>query len=709
MRSKLHVRLLLVGGLGAALIAGAVFLPRSASSSAPVANSVLSHALDVELGRAPATRHEPGLSSSVMYSLLDQTGALGRRAERAGFRPPPIEIAGTEGCSNEFTGNGQTNTRVTQDCSLRSQAGEQIAVNPLDPNNILVGQNDARTGYNHCGYAWTLDGGAHWGDETPPFFQVPLLDKHAAEACSDPTVAWDSQGDAYIASTIYRVGAPENAVVVAKSNPGIHGVYFHSPDAQGGFQEYRAMPMGVVSNEDVGFQDKPYVVADAGASSPKRDWVYVTWTRIGPEQEDSPGGVREVFPIIFSQSEDGGVTWSAPIEISGEAEGVCPTECNLDHASRPFVGPDGTIYVSFGNDNAIDGGSQILMVKCPADADCTQEEAWTEPVIVSNLVGGEPVGPSDAGCPVALQCLPPNSYRMSEANSVSNSVDDQGRVYVVWADFRNNTNQGCTGSAMTATSPCDNDVFYSYSTDEGETWSDPIVITPRSTARFGETAQWQPWSEVTPDGSRLFVAFYDRSYGNCESAGCNDITLAEVDNPASASPTFDYSRVTTASMPNMTTAENPIEAGFLGDRMSLSVDGQGRAHVVWADTRAHAGSVPETDVYYARVPAAGPPPPPPPPAPASSSSARLLPPPPPPPPPPAPPPPPRVRCVVPRVVGRSLTRARSLLRRAHCSVGRVTRVRSRAPRGRVLRQSRRPGLRLAKGARIGLLVSAGRR
>ena len=184
----LRVRLLLVGGLVAALIAGAVFLPRSASSRAPVANSVLSHALDVELGRAPATRREPGLSSSVMYSLLDQTGALGRRARRAGFRPPPIEIPGTEGCSNEFTGNGQTNTRVTQDCSLRSQAGEQIAVNPLDPNNILVGQNDARTGYNHCGYAWTLDGGAHWGDETPPFFQVPLLDKHAAEACSEPVL-----------------------------------------------------------------------------------------------------------------------------------------------------------------------------------------------------------------------------------------------------------------------------------------------------------------------------------------------------------------------------------------------------------------------------------------------------------------------------------------------------------------------------------------
>ena len=160
--------------------------------------------------------------------------------------------------------------------------------------------------------------------------------------------------------------------MVAKSNPGIHGAYFHSPDSAGGFQEYRAMPMGV-EQRDIGFQDKPFIVADANATSPKRDWLYVTWTRIGPEEEDSPDGTRQIFPIIFSQSEDGGVTWSAPVEISGEAEGVCPAECNLDHASHPVVGPDGTIYVSFANDNAMAGGSQILMVKCPADEDCTAD------------------------------------------------------------------------------------------------------------------------------------------------------------------------------------------------------------------------------------------------------------------------------------------------------------------------------------------------
>ena len=706
MRQTLLYRLALPVGLGLALFAGAVLLPHSASSRAPVANPVLQQGLEAELGRAPRAAGAPMLSSGVMYSLLDQTGALRRLANRAGFHPGAVEIAGTEGCRNEFTGGGQTNSRVTQDCSLRAQAGENVAVNPLDPANILVGQNDSRIGFNHCGYAWTLDGGSHWGDQTPPFFQVPLLDQKPAEACANPTVTWDSRGNAYVAGTIFDVSGPDNAVVVAKSNASIHGAFFHSPDSGSGFQEYSALPLGVVTNDDVVFDDQPFIVADAHASSPKRDAVYVTWTRVGPEKEE---GTRQIFPIMFSQSEDGGVTWAAPIEISGEAEGVCPLECNHDQASHPVVGPDGTIYVTFANNDTIEGGWQILMVKCPADEDCTQEEAWTEPVIVSDLIGGEPVGPSAAGCPIALRCLPPNGYRMSESWSVSNSVDEGGNLYVVWADFRNNTNQACTGSAMTATPPCDNDVFYSVSSDGGETWSEPRVVTPASTARFGKTAQWQPWGGVTADGTRLWIAFYDRSYGNCELIGCNDITMAAVNDPTAADPTYEYSRVTTSSMPNLTTAENPIEAGFLGDRMSMSVDSQGRAHVAWADTRAHAGSAPETDVYYALVPAAGPPPPPPPP-PLPPPPPPVPPPPPPvPPPPPPPPPPPRARCVVPRVVGRSLTRSRSLLRRAHCSIGRVTRVRSRAPRGRVLRQSRRAGLRLAKGARIGLVVSAGRR
>src|SRR4029450_11431669 len=192
----------------------------------------------------------------------------------------------------------------------------------------------------------------------------------------------------------------------------------------------------------------------------------------------------QLSPIFFSQSTDGGATWTERVEISGEAAGVCPVECFNDQGSPPGVGPDGTIYVSFANKDGMDGGEQILMVKCPADEDCTIPEAWTEPIIVWNLVGGAPVGPSDAGCPFGSQCLPPNGYAMTETMSVSNSVDDDGNLYVVWADFRNNTNAQCTGNASSAAPPCDNDVFYSVSTDKGETWREPRDITARSEGRL---------------------------------------------------------------------------------------------------------------------------------------------------------------------------------------------------------------------------------
>jgi hypothetical protein len=84
----------------------------------------------------------------------------------------------------------------------------------------------------------------------------------------------------------------------------------------------------------------------------------------------------------------------------------------------------------------------------------------------------------------------------------------------------------------------------------------------------------------------------------------------------------------------------------------------------------------------------------------------------PPPPPPVEPPPPApvVRCVVPRVNGKTLTVARRLIVRARCSTGRVTRRYSaQVARGRVMRQSPRAGTRLRRGAKVNLVVSRGRR
>ena len=77
----------------------------------------------------------------------------------------------------------------------------------------------------------------------------------------------------------------------------------------------------------------------------------------------------------------------------------------------------------------------------------------------------------------------------------------------------------------------------------------------------------------------------------------------------------------------------------------------------------------------------------------------------PPPPPPPPPPPQRVRCVVPRVVGRTLSVARARIRHAHCAVGRIHRVRARRRAwGRVVAQSPRAGAIRARGYPVRLAV-----
>src|SRR4029077_16115341 len=163
-----------------------------------------------------------------------------------------------------------------------------------------------------------------------------------------------------------------------------------------------------------------------------------------------------------------------------------------------IVGPDGSLYVAFSNRDSANFTQQILFVKCAPAGFCDERAYWSNPVRVDWMYGTHPVGPSGAGCPMGRQCLPPNGYAVSESMSISLSTDSSGNLFAVWSDFRDNTNPDCTGDANQARPPCDNDVFYSYSTDGGATWSDAATITPRADARFGETAQWAPWSAMGP-------------------------------------------------------------------------------------------------------------------------------------------------------------------------------------------------------------------
>ena len=566
-------------------------------------NKILARALDIESGLQTARPNEPRVSSGVMYALVGASPALAPRASAsvglANTLAPAItfDFTGprpTQGCSNVFSSGDRTNTRVNQDCSLRRQAEEVLAINPTNPDNMIAGQNDSRIGFNHCGYDFSMDGGRTWGDMLPPFFQYILKDGHTADACSDPTATFDAAGNAYVGGVLFDLNSAASAFIAMKSNAGINGAFFHSP-AAGPFQVFSDSPAGVIAsdNDPNVAHDKEFIVADSQPRSTKQNNVYATWTRFAV----TGAGVGGDSPIYFSQSTDGGATWSKGIEISGASVATCTafsgetnaSACDQDQGSDPIVGPDGTVYVTFGNGNTpVIGVNQVMIVSCAPANDCSQSASWKAPVKVADLFDFQPVCPSSG-----RQCLPPNNYRLDDFVTISGAVDDNGRLYVTWSDFRNGGASCRTGDATTSAPPCDNDVFFSHSSDGGASWSAARKITPAG------SAQWQPWSGVTRDGSTLWVAYYDRSYGNCEFTGCNDITLANVRNPSSNAPSVGHHRITTSSMPNLTAANNPVQQGFLGDYMWLAVDARGRANIVWADTRGLNGTV-EEDVYFSR-------------------------------------------------------------------------------------------------------------
>ena len=239
--------------------------------------------------------------------LLEQTGELNRRAQRLGYTPAPDpDCRARTGANPSSRGTARSTSASTRTARCGSSRERRSPSARSTRDRVLVAQNDSRNGFNHCGVDWTSDGGRSVGRHDPALLAVPAPRRPGRPtACVDPTVAWDSQGNSYVAGTLNDIGsnAPPNVVVVAKSDAGIGGAFFHSPNPHGGFMEYRSLPLGVpvnVNDPNIAL-DKPMIDADASPSSPKRDNLYLSWTRYGPEQE-SPTAPKASAPSARSSS-----------------------------------------------------------------------------------------------------------------------------------------------------------------------------------------------------------------------------------------------------------------------------------------------------------------------------------------------------------------------------------------------------------------------
>ncbi|MDQ6615618.1 MAG: hypothetical protein M3083_12970 [Actinomycetota bacterium] len=394
----------------------------------------------------------------------------------------------TQGCSqrNSSSGGGR---RVNQDCTFRRQAEELIKFNPIQPNNLIAGQNDARTGFNKCGFDYSFDAGTTWGDGQPPFLQklnnpngeLPVAGDpnrhtilggpgtgHTYDAFSDPALAFDSQGRAFFSCVGFDINDSASSLLVTASPAGAGGSFYNNVGTNS--RRY------VVADDNNGkiLHDKQFIAADFYASSPNRDNVYVTWTvfrfsaKCGP-QPNPAAELREcASPIFGSMSTDHARTWSTPQEISGRSSALCffgnffdPTlpanSCDIDQGSDLVVLPDGRLSVVFFNQNtaANNPNNQQLAVSCSPTGSSFNGTARLN--CGSPSLVGRDVSLNEPNCDFGRgpeECIPGAFIRTNDFPRLAVNRDN-GQLYAVWQDYRNN----------------EFDVQLASSADGGLTWS----------------------------------------------------------------------------------------------------------------------------------------------------------------------------------------------------------------------------------------------
>jgi hypothetical protein len=192
--------------IGMACFQFGVISPPGISSRAPVAQAA-------DIAHSRWARHISG------FVLAALAGGI------HGTLPPdthPTTSSGTILPTRNSNGCSQTdgnNVRVNQDCTNQGGSPQNetgIAVNPLDANNLIAGQNDYRRGDSTCGADYSLDGGKHWGDALLPVgYTFPGVDHsgttaHYWTSAGDPSVAFGTQGVAYYACLVFDRAAPFN-------------------------------------------------------------------------------------------------------------------------------------------------------------------------------------------------------------------------------------------------------------------------------------------------------------------------------------------------------------------------------------------------------------------------------------------------------------------------------------------------------------------
>ncbi len=390
-----------------------------------------------------------------------------------------------------------------------AQNEPSIAVNPTNPKNWVAGANDYRFGDAWPGVYTSKDGGKSWkGQLLPGYPGGPTsIFTGTYTVGGDPSVSFGPEGRAYYAGIVFnRAGfgsAMDGTIFVARSDDGGN-----------------TWDESIVARGHGGlFHDHEQITAD-GTAGPNRGSVYVSWTAFQGGQS----------PIVVSRSTDGGVAWSAPLEVSGTV-----TPGGFFQDSVPAVGPDGTVYVVWDETFLTTGAVTSMRIWLARSTD--GGATFSAPMLVANPV------------PEVLHNAP---YRHGTYATIG--VGPTGRIFVAWADNR-------LGDA---------DILLATSDDAGVTWSSPVRVNDDPLDKG--TDQFFPWLSVAPSG-RVDIGWYDKRVD--PNNYLLDFFVAS---------TYDGKAISANRRASDVSSDPAVWPAFIGDYNGIaSTDLQIRA--VWTDTR----------------------------------------------------------------------------------------------------------------------------
>lgn len=344
---------------------------------------------------------------------------------------PYVSTAATLRNTSVFT--TQVNVNSSGDNIEDDAANEpNIAINPLNKNEIVIGWrqfDNISSNFRQAGWSYSADGGQTW---TFPGVIQPGIFR------SDPVLDFDLDGNFYY-NSLTLVNGVDFACKVFRSNDG-GATWDGGVDAFGGDKQWMAI-------------DRTTGVGTGN--------IYSFWT----------GAYSICQPGFFTRSTDGGDSYEDCVTVDGDP-----------YWGTMAVGKDGELYIVGGGfpDNLVVAKSENAQV-AGAVVD------WNGAVNVN--VDGY-IGFSGGVNPDGL---------LGQANidvDVSDGVG-QGYVYVLASVHRNSVNDP-------------GDVMFARSTDGGATWDDPVRVNDDPTSN--ET-QWFGTMSVAQNG-RIDAVWLDTREAN---------------------------------------------------------------------------------------------------------------------------------------------------------------------------------------------------